>query len=93
MLIDPKLQLWYGKAEVEFNALPFETFVKEVHTAVLPTSWKPNSTTKCCAFARITVLSMISRTITKGHLLIVIWLMVNSKDAYKQSLDSDKRYY
>jgi len=38
MLIDPKLQLWYGKAEVEFNALPFETFVKEVHTAVLPTS-------------------------------------------------------
>jgi len=30
-------------------------------------------------------------TITKDHLLIVIWLIVDSKDAYKQSLDSDER--
>jgi len=33
----------------------------------------------------------VSCYITKGHLLIVIWLIVDSKDAYKQSLDSDKR--
>jgi len=40
MLIDPKLQLWYSEAEVEFNALPFETFVKEVYIAALPTGWE-----------------------------------------------------
>ena len=35
----------------------------------------------------------MSKTITKGHLLFVIRLKVDSKSAYKQSLDSDKRCY
>ena len=32
-----------------------------------------------------------SHIITKGYLLIVVWLIVDSKYAYKRSLDSDKR--
>jgi len=31
-------------------------------------------------------------SITKDHLLFVMGLKVDSKSAYKQSLDSDKRY-
>jgi len=39
-LLDPKIQSWYGEAEIEFNALPFETFIKEVCTTVLSAGWK-----------------------------------------------------
>jgi len=31
--------------------------------------------------------------IIKGHLLFVIGLKIYSKETYKQSLDSNKRYY